>query len=74
MLFSFQLKTKILFYFRANREEMLAKSAQQQQTTSNNVPRNISTAPTSVLVQNEELPMPTTVPTTKPGFNNQVLY
>lgn len=55
---------------KANREEMLAKS-QQQQSTSNsngNMVRSIPTAPTSVLVQNEEVPVAT-------GPNsNQVLY
>ncbi|KPM10019.1 hypothetical protein QR98_0085650 [Sarcoptes scabiei] len=42
---------------KANREEMLAKSQQQQQQPPTN--SSISTAPTLVLVQNEEVPMPT---------------
>nr|XP_027195924.1 calcium channel flower-like [Dermatophagoides pteronyssinus] len=53
---------------KANREEMIAKSAQlQQQQAGSSNGRSISTAPTSVLVQNEEVPIPT-------GNNNRVLY
>lgn len=47
---------------------MIAKSAQlQQQQAGSSNGRSISTAPTSVLVQNEEVPIPT-------GNNNRVLY
>lgn len=66
----------IFFFFRANREEMMAKSSQAGSSSSNNNGnRSIPTAPTSILVQNEEVPVPS-----GPGFGvvgggkNQVLY
>ncbi|OTF69672.1 hypothetical protein BLA29_011095 [Euroglyphus maynei] len=60
---------------KANREEMIAKSVQQQQqagssSSNGNNRSTISTAPTSILVQNEEIP----VPTGTSSFNNKVLY
>ncbi|KAH9511235.1 Calcium channel flower [Dermatophagoides farinae] len=61
---------------KANREEMMAKSSQAGSSSSNsNGNRSIPTAPTSILVQNEEVPVPS-----GPGFGvvgggkNQVLY
>lgn len=65
-MFQFRRKLTLYDFFflifqkkknRANREEMLAKSQQQQQQPPTN--SSISTAPTLVLVQNEEVPMPT---------------
>ena len=64
---------KIFFYyFRANREEMRVKSTASNGTSSVTSP-TITTAPTAVLVQNEEVPV-SSLPNKATPTNNQVVY
>ena len=64
---------KIFFYYlRANREEMRVKSTASNGTSSVTSP-TITTAPTAVLVQNEEVPV-SSLPNKATPTNNQVVY